>query len=76
MTIRTGLRQASSLRVDIYDAAGHLVRRLHDGFATAGELQMRWDGADDRGAMQAAGVYLVRARAGFDVCEHRIVLLK
>lgn len=48
--------------VDVYDAAGRVVRRLFSGSRPAGEHELEWDGRDARGALAASGVYFVRVR--------------
>jgi len=54
---------AASVRVDVVDAAGRLVRTLHDGPLAAGPQRLAWDGRGRDGTRVAAGTYLVRARA-------------
>ena len=57
----------AAARIELFDAAGRRVRTLLDGLRPAGEHRVAWDGRDDRGALVAPGVYLVRARtAGFE----------
>ncbi len=46
--------------VEIFDATGRLVRRIHDGPITAGRRTIAWDGRDRDGAKAAPGVYTVR----------------
>jgi hypothetical protein len=50
--------QAVSLR--IFDAQGRLVRTLADGERPAGLYRMGWNGADEDGTPQPAGVYFYR----------------
>jgi hypothetical protein len=49
---------AGPLRVRVYDRDGRLVRGLHDGPASPGEV-LEFDGRDDGGAALPAGVYTV-----------------
>jgi flagellar basal-body rod modification protein FlgD len=53
---------ASGLAVNVYDAAGQLVRHLNVP-ATAGEQQFSWDGLADSGAALPSGRYTVKAVA-------------
>ncbi|MBD3222229.1 hypothetical protein GF314_13410 [bacterium] len=59
--IRLAVPRAGVAAVRVYDAAGRLVRTLHDGALAAGERRMAWDGRGDDGRAAAAGTYLVRA---------------
>ena len=63
-------------RVDVYDAAGRLVRRLHAGLLPAGESTFRWDGRDDRGRRAAAGVYHARATGPAGSAAIKMILLR
>ncbi len=48
----------------IFDAMGRRVRTLVDGFQAGGTHTVAWDGMDDGGRLQPAGVYFARLRAG------------
>ena len=52
--------QPATLRV--YDVAGRLVRRLHEGPAAAGFHDVRWDGTDRAGRTVPSGTYFARLR--------------
>jgi flagellar basal-body rod modification protein FlgD len=49
--------QASKLDVTITDANGKIVRTLQLGARGAGDVQMAWDGRDDKGAVVPKGSY-------------------
>lgn len=53
----------SDITVQITDAAGGLVRKLHLGPHDTGEVQFTWDGASETGDPQAAGSYRFKAYA-------------
>lgn len=64
-TVSFTLGRASAVAARIYTVGGRLVRTLEDGAALgAGVQELRWDGRDERGMQQPAGVYLVRVEAG------------
>jgi hypothetical protein len=67
----------ATVSVDIVDLRGRRVRCL---LATttldAGSHTVAWDGRDDRGHAQSAGVYLARLAAGSDVTQAKVTLLK
>lgn len=63
-TLRFTLPVPATVEVAVYDALGRRVRRLADGTRGAGPHVLAWDGRDDAGRRLAAGVYLLRVRAG------------
>ena len=52
---------ASSLKLNIYNADGDLVRELQLGAKTAGDVAFSWDGLDDNGEPMPSGKYRVEA---------------
>lgn len=62
--IRFVLDAASPARLDLFDAAGRLVRRLLDRPLAPGPQAIRWNATDDRGRALPAGAYRVRLEAG------------
>lgn len=58
--VATEMREAGRLMVEVWDARGHLVRRLFGGELPAGLFQVRWDGKDEHGGRVAPASYLVR----------------
>ncbi len=56
------LPSAGTARLDVYDAAGRLVRRLADGAFPAGEHVVSWDGRAADGSRQPDGVYFLRGQ--------------
>jgi hypothetical protein len=68
---------AQQVRLEVYNARGQLVRRLHDGALTTGRHEMTWDGRDDGGLQVASGVYFARARDEAGATEaQRMMLVK
>jgi aminopeptidase N len=66
-TITFHLAESRSVRLDIHDLAGRLVRNLVAESRGAGDHQVRWDGTDDRGRAVASGTYYARLQgAGVD----------
>ncbi|HVP38807.1 MAG TPA: PKD domain-containing protein, partial [Candidatus Saccharimonadales bacterium] len=56
--------EARPIRVDVFDVAGRLVRRLVRASATAGENVLVWDGTDRDGRTVGAGLFFARYEAG------------
>ena len=57
--------------VEIFDASGRFVRRLHEGELPAGETPLSWDGRD-----VPAGVYLVRISTPAGSADGRVVVAR
>ena len=62
-------------RVDLFDAAGRLVRSLTAEPSLAGAASFAWDGSASNGRAAAPGIYYARARAGAQTAERRVVRL-
>jgi hypothetical protein len=75
-SVSFALAQAGRVQLGVYDVSGRLVRRLVDGERRAGTETVVWNGTDDSGARQAAGVYFVRLAAPGLRETRRVVLLR
>ena len=62
--------------LEIFDARGARVRRLHAGPMAAGVRTLVWDGRDSSGRAAASGVYFVKMAAGADVRTGRVVIVR
>jgi len=74
--IEFSVGKTGPVSLDIYDAAGRLVRHLVRGDQTAGSHSATWDGRDESGHASSSGVYFCRLRAGSVTQTRRLVLLK
>ena len=68
------LARPGSARIDVYAVDGRRVRGLLDAWRPAGAGAITWDGRDDRGIAQPAGVYFVRLWFNGEVSRRRIIL--
>lgn len=59
-------RQASEVKINIFNTQGEQVKSLPLGGHHAGELQFKWDGFGDDGSVMPEGHYLVTAEALID----------
>ena len=59
-------RQASDVKINIFNTQGELVKTLPLGGHNAGELQFKWDGFSDGGTVVPEGHYLITAEALID----------
>ncbi|MCC7141884.1 MAG: immune inhibitor A, partial [Candidatus Eisenbacteria bacterium] len=75
-TLRLVLPGAGPVSVDLFDVAGRRLRRLERLAATAGSLEIPWDGRAEGGAEVSNGIYLVRVEQGGRIQEGRILRLR
>jgi hypothetical protein len=75
-TVRFAMDRAGPARVAIYDAAGRLVRRLHDGVLPAGERRMLWDGRSDAGRPVASALYFVKVETAAETRTAKVFRLR
>ena len=62
-----------SVRIDISDLSGRVVRVVHDGDDQVGHYDRVWDGRDNAGSLVPPGSYLYRIKADSD-SEARVLL--
>lgn len=67
--------QAGRVRLAIYDPRGRRVRNLIDGEVAAGWVSSVWDGCDQEGRRQPAGVYLARLETSGGGVGRKLVLV-
>ena len=65
----------SGVTLRLYDSAGRVVRRFMQPFS-AGRNEVVWDGAGDRGARVAPGVYFLRLHDREQDLTQRLVLVQ
>jgi hypothetical protein len=75
-TVEVRAPAGEAVRLDVYDAAGSLVRRLFDGVMAADAARIAWDGRNAGGARVPSGVYLVTAVRGELRATHKLVLIQ
>ncbi|MFZ1683506.1 MAG: FlgD immunoglobulin-like domain containing protein [Candidatus Zixiibacteriota bacterium] len=74
--IEFSLPKASSVRLDVYNILGNLVRTIVDQPYSAGIHQVTFDGRNSAGTPVASGLYFYRLTAGQFVQTKKMVLLK
>jgi hypothetical protein len=75
-TIRVELSRNQPVQLDLIDVLGRRVRRLAKGDLGPGEIELRWDGRDDRGVQLPSGIYLLSLRAQGGNHRAKILLLR
>lgn len=63
-TITFAIKSSTSVKVEIFNIKGQLVRILLNESKSSGNHQITWDGSDPSGHRVAAGVYYYRLSAG------------
>ncbi len=76
VTLALAIPRPGPVEVAVFDLRGRRVRTLVNGRQEAGRLELHWDGADDAGRMQSAGVYLALIRSGGEERTVKIALVK
>jgi len=74
-TIRFGLESPGTIRLELFDTHGRLVRRLAQGDLPAGNHETTWDGRNDQGETVAAGVFHARLVTPAGIYKTRLVAL-
>ncbi|MBD3409711.1 MAG: T9SS type A sorting domain-containing protein, partial [Ignavibacteriales bacterium] len=62
-TISYAIPVRADVTLRIFDVSGRLIRSFELGEVRAGRHRVVWDGADERGARAASGVYVYRIEA-------------
>ena len=73
-TLSLALPRAVAVDVTVHDVSGRRVATLLAGVQDAGVRPVRWNGRTTEGAPAAAGIYLIRARAGDDRAVRKVIL--
>ncbi len=63
-TLEYGLPEVASVRVQVYNVRGELVRTLVNENQTAGHKTLTWNGSNDNGTIVPTGIYICRIQAG------------
>ena len=74
--VRFELPGAMNVDLRVFDLRGRIVRTLFSGLAGPGEMELRFDGRDDRGRILANGVYQVVLQGEGLRVSKRAVLVK
>ncbi len=75
-TIQFEIAQPGSVRLEIFNIAGQIVRSFGERPYPAGTHRIEWDGRDDRGQLLASGTYFCRIVAQGVARTGKMMLLK
>jgi hypothetical protein len=67
---------ATRFEIQVVDVRGRIVRELHSGQLAPGRNSIGWDRKDARGSRVAAGLYVLRVRAGERLERRKLVVLE
>ena len=70
------LPSSQTVKLDIYNIQGQLVRTLVDGTMPAGNHTVEWDATTESGSQIASGVYLYRITAGGNTESRKMNFVK
>jgi len=74
--IRYSLKEPATVRIEIYNLKGQLMRSYENVYDSPGFYQISWDGKDSKGGSVSSGVYLYRMTAGRYSSHRKMVLAK
>jgi hypothetical protein len=74
--IRYALTEPGPVRLEIFDAAGRVVRTLVDATQQEGVYTVSWDGRDNPGERVEPGVYFYRVQTGASSDSRKMIVLR
>jgi hypothetical protein len=74
--IAYSLAQDGNVRLEIFNLLGQSVRILADGWNSAGQQTVEWDGTGQAGQRVASGVYFYRLQIGQETITRKMVLMR
>ncbi len=75
-TIRFGLPENATVRIQVFDMRGRLVATLADGQQRAGYHQAVWNGKDGQSRQVSSGTYIVKLTSKNQVLTRKVMFLK
>jgi hypothetical protein len=75
-TIKFAVQAPATVKLQIFNMKGELVRTLADGELSRGLYEKRWNGHDDTGRQVASGLYFYRLQIGAKVLNGRMQMVK
>jgi len=75
LQLTVGADRAGMQRLTVRDVQGRRVRRLTEGWSTAGSRIVAWNGRNDAGGRLPAGIYLVTLEVAGQTTSQRVTLL-
>lgn len=70
------LKEASSVKIEVYDILGRKIKTIFDGSLPSGYQQFAWNGSTNHGRAASSGVYLVTIDVDGSVKTQKVLYLK
>ncbi|UCG51116.1 MAG: T9SS type A sorting domain-containing protein [Candidatus Latescibacterota bacterium] len=75
-TIEYTLPQAMTVRIDVFDARGSLVKTIEQGHRSAGSHVVTWGGRDNNGTPVGSGTYFCRLVSDDQMLARKMILIR
>ena len=75
-TINYNLKNASDVKLEIYNLKGELIKELVNQYQDKGTKSVIWLGKDESGKAAASGIYFYKLRTSHDKITGKILLMK
>jgi flagellar hook assembly protein FlgD len=75
-TVTFEMTDAQSVKLEICDMRGRVVKQLHNGMVEAGQFEAVWNGTDFSGHILPSGVYLAKLTGNGIGNAYKLVLTK
>jgi hypothetical protein len=75
-TIAFDLEKNNAIAVDIFNISGQRVRRLAQGYYSAGSHSLVWNGENDNNQILPSGVYMIKIDLGNRVLTKKVTMMK
>jgi M6 family metalloprotease-like protein len=75
-TVSFDLAENSTVKLNVYDMKGSLVRTLLTGEMNAGSHNIKWDGKDNNSTSLSSGVYYITLQTAKENFTHKSLMLK
>jgi hypothetical protein len=75
-SLRFSLPRAATVRLEVFDVRGRLVRTLLTGRQPSGVHTVVWDGRDEHGGDAASGVYVARLESSLGLVTRKMMLVR
>ncbi len=74
--IQYSLKEATAVRIEVYNVKGQMVKTLVNGVREPGSHSVLWTGVDNNGRSVSSGVYFYKMTAGKYSATRKMILMK